>query len=351
MALVRRVASPLVGSVTGNFHSEGPLSPAVLSAINTAFQSGWADPNKSTHLAAKARALRDGAIEEISKGLGVTNLIPYADVSIAIQFSILGFLKDEFKFAHSIRDRREVMAIAKFFPNSIELVVNREGQITESPECDLFAFQVANPESGIIQNQEILKDISQTLIACDATASGARVPLPANWSSAAFEAKSWGGPTGISFLALNDEQNWSYPLAHVGAEKSPGNYSLPLLIGAAVALEEFKSERAKKDGEILRLNQIIRSELAGFSIASPIGMPHLITIGFENVNGELLVSQLNEVGIYAETGSACSADDLRPSRTLAAMGLPNKGNLRITLHDETTEKEVYELVKRIAACA
>ena len=345
--LIRRVASPLVGSVTGNFHSESPLSPAVLSAINTAFQSGWSDPNKSTHLAAKARALRDGAIESISNELGVKNLIPYSDSSIAIQFSILGYLKPGMKFAHSVRDRREVMAIGKSFPNSIALNINSEGQITEKPECDLFAYQVANPESGIIQNSNIVNGI----LACDATASGARVPLPANWASAAFEAKSWGGPIGISFLALNNEKEWVYPLPHVGAEKSPGNYSLPLLIGAAVALEEFKHDRAIKDGEILRLNQIIRRELAGFAIASPIGMPHLLTIGFEDVNGELLVSQLNEVGIYAETGSACSADDLRPSRTLAAMGLPNKGNLRITLHDETTEKEVVELVKRIAACA
>ena len=339
-----------MGSVTGNFHSEAPLSPAVLSAINTALQTGqagWVDPNKQTHLAAKARALRDSALDQISSILGIPNLIPYSDVSIAIQFSILGFLKPESKFAHSVRDRREVMAIGKSFPNSTLLEINREGQITQKPNGDVFAFQVANPETGIIQNQNIVTG----LLACDATASGARVSLPKNWASAAFEAKSWGGPTGISFLALNNERDWSYPLPHVGAEKSPGTYSLPLLVGAAIALEEFVVDREKKDAEILRLNRIIRSELSQFAIPEPIGMPHLISIGFADTNGEMLVRQLDEVGIYVETGSACSADDLRPSRTLAAMGLPNNGNLRITLHDETTEAEVYELVKRIAACA
>ena len=77
-----------MGSVTGNFHSEAPLSPAVLSAINTALQTGqagWVDPNKQTHLAAKARALRDSALDQISSILGIPNLIPYSDVSIAIQ--------------------------------------------------------------------------------------------------------------------------------------------------------------------------------------------------------------------------------------------------------------------------
>ncbi|MEN9698682.1 MAG: hypothetical protein RL448_637 [Actinomycetota bacterium] len=336
-----------MGSVTGNFHSEAPLSPAVLSAIDTAFKAGWAEPNKASHEAAKARALRDGALEEISKHLGVPNLIPYSDVSIAIQFSIMGYLKPEMKFAHSIRDRREVMAIGKSHQNSIAIEIDRAGQVTQKPNCDLFAFQVANPETGIIQNQEV----TSGLIACDATASGARVPLPTNWASAAFEAKSWGGPSGISFLALQNEKDWSYPLPHVGVEKSPGNYSLPLLVGAAVALEEFKRDRATKDERLLKLNQLIRKQLTNYNVAAPIGLPHLLTIGFEDVNGELLVSQLNEVGIYAETGSACSADDLRPSRTLAAMGLPNKGNLRITLHDDVSETEVNELVKRIAACA
>lgn len=336
-----------MGSVTGNFQSESPLAPAVLSAINTGFQSGWADPNKTSHHAAKARQLRDGALEEIGSHLGLPNLYPIGEVSLAIQFSILGFLNLETRLAHSVRDRREVMAIAKSHLNSIALETDENGQIRQRPDCDLFAFQVANPETGIIQNS----DIANGLLACDATASGARVGLPKNWASAAFDARSWGGPSGMAFISINNEKEWRYPMPHVGADKNPGGYSLPLLIGAAVALEEFKKDRAKKDAQLLRLNQILRAGLIGYAIPEPIGLPHLISIGFEDINGEELVSKLNQVGIACDTGSACSADDLRPSRALAAMGLPNKGNLRITLHDETTESEVYELVKRIAACA
>ncbi|MEI6671093.1 MAG: cysteine desulfurase, partial [Actinomycetes bacterium] len=52
-------------------------------------------------------------------------------------------------------------------------------------------------------------------------------------------------------------------------------------------------------------------------------------------------------GIQVDAGSACSADDIEPSHVLRAMGIATAGNIRITLHPETTESEIANLVANI----
>jgi cysteine desulfurase len=73
-------------------------------------------------------------------------------------------------------------------------------------------------------------------------------------------------------------------------------------------------------------------------------MPHLVSLVFPNANGEEIVRELASKGFSVDSGSACTAMNLQPSHVLAAMGHPTDGNIRITLHAESDQREVSALI-------
>jgi cysteine desulfurase len=66
-----------------------------------------------------------------------------------------------------------------------------------------------------------------------------------------------------------------------------------------------------------------------------------------NCNGEELLRGIQEDGLSVDSGSACTADNLEPSHVLAAMGVLTHGNIRITIHPETTQAEIDSLISSV----
>ena len=72
-------------------------------------------------------------------------------------------------------------------------------------------------------------------------------------------------------------------------------------------------------------------------------VPNTTNIGFEYVEGELILLHLSDFGICASSGSACTSGSLEPSHVLRAMGIPFTalhGSIRFSLSRFTTEKEI-----------
>lgn len=208
---------------------------------------------------------------------------------------------------------------------------------------------MANGETGAINKvpEQLPHDL---FIAIDATASGTREPLPEKWSSAVFDSRAWEGPAGLAVVAIADSANWKNPLPHISAvRRTYGTFSLPLLIASAVALENFKPD----DKNIRNMSAKIRSEISreipGSKIAGDLenSMAHLSSLVIPGCNGEEILRGLSARGLSVDSGSACTAMNLQPSHVLAAMGLPTDGNIRITLHAETTAEEVELLINAL----
>lgn len=73
-------------------------------------------------------------------------------------------------------------------------------------------------------------------------------------------------------------------------------------------------------------------------------------MSFPNVDGEELLLKLDEKGICASTGSACSSGSSNPSHVLVAIGLDKEfanGALRITLGDDNTKEDIDFLVEQL----
>jgi cysteine desulfurase len=334
--------------VTGNFTSESPLHPAAREALLAAFDQGWADPKKISQSSARAAILKNQSLENIGNRLGVRPdaIEIIGEPALGHFLAIAGLLSPTQNFAYASIDKGKIRAIAHAHSGPVqEMEVDSKGQIsgaTNLPDDTVISLQLANGETGIIQK---FLPTHRVKIAVDATASGPRLPLPENWSTALFDAQSWAGPSGVGILAVNDF-GYSYPLPRIAPIKSPGTYSLPLLIAASIALENF----APEDAEMRRYLIESFTGMAGISVvaADTQALPHKISLSIPGIVGEQVVRTLAEGGIDIDSGSACSAADLQPSHVLAAMGYPTTGHVRITLHSGTTHGEIDALKKAIS---
>lgn len=128
-------------------------------------------------------------------------------------------------------------------------------------------------------------------------------------------------------------------------KKRAGTENVAGIIGMAKATEIAHNEmnkRIEKETKIRDyiidriLKEIPYSKLNGDRVKR---LPNNINIGFEFVEGESLLLSLNDIGVCASSGSACTSGSLDPSHVLLAIGLPHEkahGSLRLTISHETT---------------
>ena len=339
--------------VTGNFQAESALNPLAQEALLAAFESGWADPKKIGQHPNRAALLRNNALESISNRLGIRSeqIEVTGEVGLGYFLSLAGLLTPEKTLHFGAGDRSGVIATVRSHQGLLtEIPLQSNGRVdfanAKISENSVLAFQLANGETGVVNSlpSDLPNDL---LIAVDATASGARVQLPENWSSAVFDSRSWGGPAGLALVAIGAPAHWKNPLPHISsARRTYGTYSLPLLLASAVALENFHPD----DLLIRKLNNMIRtavkSAIPNVIIAGDLdlAMPHLVSMVFPNTNGEEILRELAANGFAVDSGSACTAMNLQPSHVLAAMGHPTDGNIRIAIHAECDEREVSALI-------
>jgi cysteine desulfurase len=342
--------------VTGNFQSETALNSLAAQAFLAALDSGWADPKKVGQSPSRAAILRTNALESLATNLGLKagQIEISGEVGLGYFLSLGGFLAPQRKLFYGAGDRSGVIATARSHVGDSQIIpLSPEGTLdfstVELATNSVLSFQLANGETGALNKvpEQLPKDL---LIAIDATASGNREPLPEKWSSAVFDSRAWQGPAGLAVVAIADAANWKNPLPHISAvRRTYGTFSLPLLIASAVALENFKPD----DKNIRKMSAKIRSEISreipGSRIAGDLenSMAHLTSLIIPGCNGEEILRGLSARGLSVDSGSACTAMNLQPSHVLAAMGLPTDGNIRITLHAETTAEEVELLINAL----
>ena len=130
--------------------------------------------------------------------------------------------------------------------------------------------------------------------------------------------------------------------------KRAGTENIPAIMGMTVALEEACT---KIDENIVKLTKLRDKLIAGLS-----EIPHSVLNGdyehrlpsnvsfcFEGIEGESLLLLLDDKGVYASSGSACTSGSLDPSHVLLAIGRVHDiahGSLRLTLSEENTEEEI-----------
>jgi len=339
--------------ITGDIQQERVLHPAATSLLTEFFSKGWPDPAKLNNSSRQASILQEQVRQSFAKALNVRGdeIEFLGEPDLGFQLAIQGLLTPDNKLFYSSIDRQRVFAVAAYEKNKgrdvTQLQVNNLGQIQESSinANDLLIWQVANGETGNTQPSPK----SAAMVFADCTSSGVDLLPNFDYQTALFDSTSWAGPAGLGILIIKSASKWRNPLPHNDLARTPGTYSLPLLLASAVALENF----SPKESEIRSFNSKIRNAISernpNAKIAGDLelALPHLLSVVFPGTNGEEILRQLTSRGISVDSGSACTAMNLQPSHVLAAMGFPTDGNVRITLHSDVTESEVGSLITEL----
>jgi len=331
--------------ITGDFQQERVLHPAANSLLNEFFTKGWPDPAKLNNSSRQASILQEQVRQSFAKALNVrSDEIEFlGEPDLGFQLAIQGLLTPDSKLIYSSIDRQKVFAVASYEKNNgrdvTELPVNNLGQIQESTITanDLLIWQVANGETGNIQSAPK----SKSMIFADCTSSGVDLLPSFDYQTALFDSRSWAGPAGLGILVIKSAAKWRNPLPQNDLSRTPGTYSLPLLLASAVALENYQAQSDNRDKLKQEIISFITDQIADVDIASaPGGLGKFLSVSIKAVEADRLLLDLEEAGFAVDSGSACKSADMKPSHVLAAMNRPIAGNIRLTIHKEITEQIV-----------
>lgn len=196
---------------------------------------------------------------------------------------------------------------------------------------------------------------------CDAVQAVGHVPVNVKQIQAdyvALSAHKFGGPKGVGALYVRAGAPL-YPLIEGGAQernKRAGTEDLPAIAAMTAALlqaEEGMRAACEKttrlrDRVIAGLRHIEHGALNGDEKRRLAGN---VSFCFEGVEGETLLLLLDDMGVCASSGSACTSGSLDPSHVLLAIGRPHQvahGSLRLTLNENNTEEEADYLVAAVS---
>ena len=231
------------------------------------------------------------------------------------------------------------------------------------PDTCLVTVMFANNEIGTIQP---IADIGRVcrergvLFHTDAVQAAGHLPIDVraqNIDLLSLSAHKFHGPKGVGALyarrgiALTN-------LIEGGAQergRRAGTENTAGIAGMAAALDEaarnMERDSAKmtalRDRLIAGLSRIPHSALNGDAERR---LPGNVSFCFEGIEGESLLLLLDDKGVCASSGSACTSGSLDPSHVLLAIGRPHEvahGSLRLTLSGETSEEDIDYTIKAV----
>lgn len=227
----------------------------------------------------------------------------------------------------------------------------------------LVTVMYANNEIGTIQP---IKEIGKlcrekgVLFHTDAVQAAGHLHIDVNEQNIdmmSLSAHKFHGPKGVGVLYARKGINL-VNLIEGGAQergKRAGTENIPAIVGMAAALEDSCNhidENAKKlkvlrDKLISGLSEIPHSVLNGDAKRR---LPSNVSFCFEGIEGESLLLLLDDKGICASSGSACTSGSLDPSHVLLSIGRPHDiahGSLRLTLSEENTDDEIEYTINAV----
>ena len=227
----------------------------------------------------------------------------------------------------------------------------------------LVTIMYANNEIGTIQPISEIGAVcreSGVLFHTDAVQAIGHIPVDIqkdNIDMLSLSAHKFKGPKGVGILYAKK----GIPLTNIidgGAQergKRAGTENLPGIVSMVAALEDatkdlqgYKERLSPlRDRLIDGLFEIPYSDLNGDREKR---LPATFNFCFEGIEGESLLLLLDDKGIQASSGSACTSGSLDPSHVLLAIGRPHEvahGSLRLSLSDDVTTEEVDYIIKSV----
>ncbi len=222
----------------------------------------------------------------------------------------------------------------------------------------------ANNETGVIFPVEQIAEIAAergALMHTDAVQIVGKVPLKIKNTAISFLALSGHklhSAKGMGAMYLKKGTRFQPFIigGHQEYDRRAGTENVPGIIGLGKAAE-LASKNIEQEVHLVRsLRDRLQDGLlqsipfARINGALNNRLPNTLNIGFEFVEGESILLKLDELGICASSGSACTSGSLEPSHVLRAMGVPFTcvhGSIRFSLSRYNTEQEIDYVVEQM----
>ena len=357
------------------------MCPAAIEAMTRCMEENYGNPSSLYSVGQQAKEALEDARERIANCLGCTpREITFtsggseADNQAIFSAAKLGARKGKKHIISTAFEHHAVLhTLDKLKQQGFEITlldVHSNGIVTPEQVRDairedtcLVSVMFANNEIGTIQPiAEIGKVCREkgVLFHTDAVQAVGHVKVNVteqNIDMLSLSAHKFHGPKGIGVLyakrgiALDS-------LINGGAQergKRAGTENLPAIVGMAAALEQATAGLDKyaakliplRDHLIAGLDKIPYSELNGDREHR---LPATVNFCFEGIEGESLLLLLDDKGICASSGSACTSGSLDPSHVLLAIGRPHEvahGSLRLSLGDDVTEADIDYIIQAV----
>ena len=244
-------------------------------------------------------------------------------------------------------------------------IVNVE-QLKASIKTDtiLITIMFANNEIGTIQPIEEIGKMAKEnniIFHTDAVQAMGNLKIDVkklNINALSMSAHKFYAPKGIGALYVGEDVNFKQIQngGHQEKNKRAGTENLAEIVGMSKALELIYKNFENHNNKIKELrdyyiekiqSNIVDSKLNGDRINR---LPGNANMSFKNINAEELLFELDDKGICASAGSACSSGSTSPSHVLTAIGLPPEwanGTLRVTIGMNNTKEEVDYLINAL----
>ena len=291
------------------------------------------------------QAIRSAAI--LGKRKGKTHIISTAFEHHAVLHTLKKLEKEGFTVTYL-----DVHENGLVTPEQVEAAI--------TPETCLVTVMYANNEIGTIQPIREIGAVCRkagVLFHTDAVQAVGHIPVDVqadNIDMLSLSAHKFHGPKGVGVLYAKRGIILS-SLIEGGAQergKRAGTENIPAIMGMAAALEEAVRELPETMPRLTALRDRLIEGLKTIPHGAVNGdlehrLPGNVSFCFEGIEGESLLLLLDDKGICASSGSACTSGSLDPSHVLLAIGRPHEvahGSLRLSLGKDNTAEEVEQII-------
>ena len=233
-----------------------------------------------------------------------------------------------------------------------------------SEDTAIVSLMWANNESGVIFPIEEIGSVLKEkgiVFHTDAVQAVGKIPIDLNEVDVdmlSLSGHKLHGPKGIGALYVRKGTKYSPFLigGHQEKGRRGGTENVASIIGLGKASELAAENLMDKNKRVKRLRDKLETELLSRIPNAMINgdienrLPNTTSIAFEYVEGESILLLMDEFGICASSGSACTSGSLEPSHVLRAMGVPftaAHGSIRFSLSSYNTEEEIDVIIEKL----
>ena len=359
------------------------VDPKVKALMEPFFCEYYGNPNSLHKFGTQTHRAIHEAIEELYKGINASDEDDIIITSCATESNNWVLKGVYFDLIHN-GDKKHIVTTEVEHPavgatcsfleslgvRITRLPINSNGNISleqvREALCEdtaLVSIMWANNETGLIFPIEEIGALCRErgiLFHTDAVQAFAHVPInvdECNIDMLSASGHKLNGPKGIGVLFCRRGLRL-LPFIDGGAQergRRAGTENIAEIVSMAAALKEACANMQANSAKLIKMRDRIISELVKIPHSKLNGdmahhLPGTINMCFEGIEGEGLLLLLDDKGICASSGSACTSGSLDPSHVLLAIGLPHEvahGSLRLSLSEYNTEEDADRIIKAV----